>query len=125
MQPMLPAIGSTTTQAMSSPCSLNACSTAGKSIEQGNTQAVNYFVAQKYIEALGQVASADNQKVVFMPLEASGVIGSIAGITELFNNSRGPTKSRGVNSENIVADVAALDQDKGKSEGEGEGDNKT
>ncbi|HBA32832.1 MAG TPA: paraslipin [Gammaproteobacteria bacterium] len=81
-----------------------------KAIEQGNTQAVNYFVAQKYIEALGLVASADNQKVVFMPLEASGVIGSIAGITELFNNSRGPTKSRGVDSENIVADVAALDQ---------------
>lgn len=56
-----------------------------KAIEQGNQQAINYFVAQKYIEALGTIASADNQKTVFMPLEASSVIGSIGGIAELFS----------------------------------------
>lgn len=52
-------------------------------IEEGSMQAINYFVAQKYIEALGQVASAPNQKVILMPLEASSVIGSVAGIGEI------------------------------------------
>ncbi|HEC73237.1 MAG TPA: SPFH/Band 7/PHB domain protein, partial [Methylophaga aminisulfidivorans] len=44
---------------------------------------INYFVAQKYVEALKDMASAENHKVIMMPLEASNVIGSIAGITEL------------------------------------------
>jgi regulator of protease activity HflC (stomatin/prohibitin superfamily) len=52
-------------------------------IAQGNVQAVNYFVAQKYVEALQSIAQSDNQKLVFMPLEASSVIGSIGGIAEL------------------------------------------
>ena len=49
-------------------------------ISNGNTQAINYFVAQKYVEALGQIASAENQKIIMMPLEASSVLGSIGGI---------------------------------------------
>ena len=49
-------------------------------ISNGNTQAINYFVAQKYVEALGQIASAENQKIVMMPLEASSVLGSLGGI---------------------------------------------
>ncbi|RBP49221.1 SPFH domain-containing protein [Arenicella xantha] len=52
-------------------------------ISEGSIQAVNYFVAQEYIQALTKMASADNQKVIFMPLEASSVIGSIGGISEL------------------------------------------
>jgi regulator of protease activity HflC (stomatin/prohibitin superfamily) len=52
-------------------------------ISEGSIQAINYFVAQKYIDALGQVASAPNQKVILMPLEAASVIGSIAGISEI------------------------------------------
>jgi regulator of protease activity HflC (stomatin/prohibitin superfamily) len=52
-------------------------------IASGDVQAVNYFVAQKYVEALKDMASADNHKVVFMPLEASSVIGSLGGIAEL------------------------------------------
>ena len=54
-----------------------------KAIGEGNLQAINYFVAQKYIEALGNIASARNQKVILMPLEASSVIGSIAGLAEI------------------------------------------
>ena len=54
-----------------------------KAISNGNVQAINYFVAQKYIDALGKIASAENQKVILMPLEASNVLGSIAGIAEL------------------------------------------
>lgn len=54
-----------------------------EAIANGNVQAINYFVAQKYVEAMKDMASADNSKVVFMPLEASSVIGSLGGIAEL------------------------------------------
>ena len=51
-----------------------------EAIAGGNTQAINYFVAQKYTEALTSIASAPNQKVIMMPLEASSLIGSLGGI---------------------------------------------
>jgi regulator of protease activity HflC (stomatin/prohibitin superfamily) len=54
-----------------------------KAIEQGDVQAVNYFVAQEYMNALKAIGMSNNQKIVFMPLEASSVIGSLGGITEL------------------------------------------
>jgi regulator of protease activity HflC (stomatin/prohibitin superfamily) len=54
-----------------------------EAIASGDVQAINYFVATKYIDALGRIASAGNSKVVLMPLEAASVIGSIAGIAEL------------------------------------------
>lgn len=60
-----------------------ATTMVSEAIAKGDIQAVNYFVAQKYIEALKEMASADNHKIIMMPLEASNVIGSIAGITEL------------------------------------------
>lgn len=49
-------------------------------ISEGNVQAINYFVAQKYTEALTSIGSAKNSKVVLMPMEASSLIGSISGI---------------------------------------------
>jgi regulator of protease activity HflC (stomatin/prohibitin superfamily) len=62
-------------------------------IASGNVQAINYFVAQKYIDALGQLASANNSKVILMPLEASQVIGAVGGIGEIvkatFGNKQG------------------------------------
>lgn len=54
-----------------------------QAIAKGNINAINYFVAQKYIEALQNIASANNQKVILMPLEASSLIGSISGIAEI------------------------------------------
>ena len=56
-------------------------------IATGNVQAVNYFVAQKYIDALGKVASANNSKIIMMPLEATQMIGSVAGISEIIKAS--------------------------------------
>ena len=50
-----------------------------RAIGEGNIQAVNYFVAQRYVAALETIGKARNQKVVLMPLEASGVIGAVAG----------------------------------------------
>lgn len=52
-------------------------------IAGGNVQAINYFVAQKYIEAFKALAQAPNQKFVMMPMESAGIIGSIAGIADL------------------------------------------
>ena len=52
-------------------------------IVSGNVQAINYFVAQKYIEAFKSLAEAPNQKFVLLPMEASGVLGSLGGISEL------------------------------------------
>jgi regulator of protease activity HflC (stomatin/prohibitin superfamily) len=54
-----------------------------KAIAEGDIQAVNYFVAQKYTEALRDIASADNTKTIMIPLEASSLLGSISGIAEI------------------------------------------
>jgi len=61
----------------------NATDMVSKSIANGDIQAINYFVSQKYIEALTEIGKAENSKLVMMPLEASSVIGSIGGIAEL------------------------------------------
>lgn len=55
-------------------------------IAGGNVNALNYFIGQKYVEALKAIAAAPNQKVIMMPLEASGVIGSVSGLTELLKS---------------------------------------
>ena len=60
-----------------------------EAISKGDVNAINYFVAQKYVDALQNIASAPNQKLILMPLEASGIIGSIAGIAELAKEALG------------------------------------
>ena len=64
-----------------------------EAIAAGDIQAVNYFVAQKYTDALQQIGSANNSKVVMMPLDASSLMGSIAGIAELIKDSASERKS--------------------------------
>ena len=66
-------------------------------IAKGDLQAVNYFIAQKYVDALGQFAGSPNAKTIFMPLEASNIIGSVGGIAELMKtvNAEAPQKPRG------------------------------
>ena len=61
----------------------NATRMVSDAISGGNVQAINYFVAQKYIEAFKALAEAPNQKFVMMPMESAGVIGSLAGIADL------------------------------------------
>jgi regulator of protease activity HflC (stomatin/prohibitin superfamily) len=70
-----------------------ATETVSKAIREGDVQAINYFVAQKYVESLGQIASSPNSKLVFMPLDASGVVGSIGGVTELIKTISQTDKS--------------------------------
>ena len=52
-------------------------------IADGDVQAINYFVALKYTEALRDIAAAPNGKTIMIPLEASGIIGSIAGVADI------------------------------------------
>lgn len=54
-----------------------------EAIKNGDDKAINYFIAQKYTKALENIGSANNSKLVLMPLEASNLIGSIAGISQV------------------------------------------
>ena len=60
-----------------------ATTSMSEAIAAGNVNAVNYFVAQRYVAALEKMGSAPNQKVIMIPFEATGVIGSLAGIAEI------------------------------------------
>ena len=66
-----------------------ATAMVSEAIGKGDVQAINYFVAQKYVEALKDIASAKNQKVILMPMEATGILGSLAGIGELAKSTFG------------------------------------
>ncbi|WP_455817058.1 SPFH domain-containing protein [Pseudomonas cerasi] len=65
-----------------------------EAIAAGDIQAINYFVAQKYTDALQNIGSSSNSKVVMMPLEASSLMGSIAGISELLGESKAERNRR-------------------------------
>jgi regulator of protease activity HflC (stomatin/prohibitin superfamily) len=67
-----------------------ATAVVSEAIAKGNVQALNYFVAQRYVDALQKIASAPNQKLIMMPLEAAGVIGAIGGVAELAKQALGP-----------------------------------
>ena len=64
-------------------------------IAAGDVQAINYFVAEKYLRALGRLAAAPNQKVLILPMETSGVIGSLAGVAEIAREAFGPQAGDG------------------------------
>ncbi|WP_139410368.1 SPFH domain-containing protein [Aeromonas veronii] len=64
-----------------------------KAIAEGDMQAINYFVAQKYTEALARIGEGPNSKIIMMPLEAGSLIGSVAGMAELFNKDGKGSKS--------------------------------
>ena len=59
-----------------------------QAISEGDVQALQYFLGVKYVEALQHIGQGDNSKLVLMPLEASGVTGAVAGITELLKNTQ-------------------------------------
>ncbi len=52
-------------------------------IAAGDVNAINYFVAQKYLDQFGKFANSPNQKTMILPMEATSILGSLAGITEL------------------------------------------
>ncbi len=70
-----------------------ATDAVSKAIAAGDPRAINYFVAQKYVDALKEVAAAENNKVIMMPLEAGNVIGALAGIKELVGEATAKNKA--------------------------------
>jgi regulator of protease activity HflC (stomatin/prohibitin superfamily) len=72
-----------------------ATAMVSQAIAQGDVQAINYFVAQKYVEALKEFATSPNQKVFMMPMESAGLLGALGGIAELAKDamSRQPSGS--------------------------------
>jgi regulator of protease activity HflC (stomatin/prohibitin superfamily) len=60
-----------------------------QALARGDRQAINYFIAQKYVEAFGQFATSPNQKVVFLPLEATSLLGTLGGIGEIAREAFG------------------------------------
>ncbi|MCC7219187.1 MAG: SPFH/Band 7/PHB domain protein [Candidatus Contendobacter sp.] len=65
-----------------------------EAIGKGSVQAINYFVAQKYVEAIAKLATAPNQKVLLMPLDTSGLVGTLAGVAELAQEALSKTGTR-------------------------------
>jgi regulator of protease activity HflC (stomatin/prohibitin superfamily) len=64
-------------------------------VASGDVASLNYFVAQKYIEAFGKLATSPNQKVLIVPMEATAVLGSLAGIGEIARATFGTDGSGG------------------------------
>ena len=64
-----------------------ATSMVSESIAKGDINALNYFVAIKYVDALKAMVGAPNQKIMLLPMEATGILGSLAGIAELAKDS--------------------------------------
>ncbi|HHK75065.1 MAG TPA: SPFH/Band 7/PHB domain protein [Rhizobiales bacterium] len=67
----------------------NATLMVSQAISKGSVQAINYFVAEKYMNVLKELAGSPNQKVLMLPVEASSVIGAIAGIGDIAKEAFG------------------------------------
>ena len=72
-----------------------ATQVVSEAIAKGDVQAINYFVAQKYTEALGKIGAANNSKLILMPIEASSLIGSLGGIGAIAKEVFGEQTSTG------------------------------
>jgi regulator of protease activity HflC (stomatin/prohibitin superfamily) len=66
-----------------------ATSAVSAAVSTGNVQALNYFIAQKYVEAMSDIGQSPNARLVLMPMEVGGLVGTIAGIAELAKTSLG------------------------------------
>lgn len=67
----------------------NAAAMLSKALAEGDVRAANYFVAQRYLEALASFATSPNQKTLILPVEATGILGSLAGIGEIAREAFG------------------------------------
>jgi regulator of protease activity HflC (stomatin/prohibitin superfamily) len=69
-----------------------ATTAVSKAVADGDVRALNYFVAQKYVEAITQIGASPNSRLVLMPMETGGLVGTIAGIAELARASVRPAE---------------------------------
>jgi len=86
-----------------------ATESVSKAIAAGDVQAINYFIAQRYTEALEKLAAAPNQKVLMMPVEASSLIGSLTGIAEIAKSTFGEDAARIPSTSGIVPRTGGTD----------------
>jgi regulator of protease activity HflC (stomatin/prohibitin superfamily) len=70
-----------------------ATAVVSAAIAAGDVNAINYFVAQKYVEAFAELARSPQQKTVIVPADLAGITGSVAGIAELLKSLSGPSRS--------------------------------
>jgi regulator of protease activity HflC (stomatin/prohibitin superfamily) len=71
-----------------------ATEVVSQAIAGGDVAAINYFVADKYMKALTEMANSPNQKLLIMPFEATSVLGTLAGIAEIAKATFGPDAAR-------------------------------
>jgi regulator of protease activity HflC (stomatin/prohibitin superfamily) len=81
----------------------NATKSVSDAIEGGSSQAINYFIAQKYVEALGKFATSPNAKTILFPVEATQLMGTLGGIGELAREAFGEGSSRTVAAPRVQA----------------------
>lgn len=67
----------------------NATRAVSSAISSGDMAAVNYLIAEKYVSAFSKLATAPNQKVVIVPAEMGGLVGTLGGIAELAKSALG------------------------------------
>lgn len=60
-----------------------ATKVVSEAIDKGNIQAINYFVAMKYVDSLKEIGLSPSSKMIMMPLDASPLVSSISGISEI------------------------------------------
>ena len=72
----------------------SATTAVSEAIGRGDMGAINYFIALKYVEALKELAGAKNQKVLMLPLDATGLMGSLAGIAEIAKDAFGDVQTQ-------------------------------
>lgn len=70
-----------------------ATTAVSEAIAKGDVNAINYFVAQKYIEAFGELARSPSQKTVIVPADFAGITGSVAGVGELIKSLAAETRA--------------------------------
>lgn len=83
----------------------NATRMVSDAIADGNVQAINYFVAEKYMKVLSELAGSRNQKILMLPVEASSVIGAIGGISEIAKEAFGKNDKGGSSLKGSVPDT--------------------
>ncbi len=71
-----------------------ATAAVSKAVSEGNVQALNYFIAQKYVEAVAQIGQSSNARLVLMPMEFSSLVSTISGIAELAKSGAQPPETR-------------------------------
>jgi regulator of protease activity HflC (stomatin/prohibitin superfamily) len=71
-----------------------ATEVVSQAIAKGEVASINYFIADKYLRALTEIAHSPNQKVLMLPIEATSILGSLAGIAEIAKATFGGNSGR-------------------------------